>query len=970
VGEQSGLDATMPGDLGPTATLPAVKTRLDGSAPSSDAGPEPTVLAGADDTAPSQSNSGVTSPELALTPGLRVRQYEVIRELGRGGMGRVVLARDTKLGRRVAMKFLTSSSRHLTERFLIEARTTAQLIHPNIVVIHEVDEIAGAPYMVLEYLEGVPLRRQLGAPLPPRRAVELVVPIVRALVLAHEAGVVHRDLKPENVFVTSAGMIKVLDFGIAKIVDESPSSPAGRIRRASLDEKSGDIGLTAAGSLVGTLPYMSPEQMHGHDVDAQSDVWAVGIMLYEMVTGQHPISLTNAALLMGRVPDLTEPMPSVHDAAPDLPERLERAIDRCLRKNRAERFASAKDLLDELEPLLPSRPGRQLRDDESPFPGLSAFQEQDADRFFGRSSDVARVLVSLRERPLVGIVGPSGAGKSSFIRAGVVPALKDSGETWQVQVLRPGRAPLASLLTALGELGSLDGDTPADAREAQLARLANEPGTLGTQLRERAARRKTNILLFVDQFEELYTLVADPTERLAFTRCLLAVADDAASPIRVVVSMRSDFLDRAVEDRRFLDELTRGLVFLEPLGAAAMREVLVQPLAMHGYRFDDTTIVDEMVSTLASAPGALPLLQFAAATLWETRDRSAKRVTRSAYTAMGGISGALSTHADAVLSALPSHSQRLARVLFERLVTPERTRTVVELSELRALGEDAAEVEHLVDHLVSARLLVVQSQGESATVELVHEALIAGWPTLRRWLDEGQDDATHLAQLRTAAAQWEQRGRPPGLLWRGEALADARAWRARYRGKLPPRESDYIDAVFALGDRATRVRRNVVISIITVLSIAVAGSVIAIVQIRNAEQQASARADEARRAKQDVEREAARARAQTERAEESLAKMKAAQSEREAAQSVASERGKTIELTKEQLEAALAVAERETKAAKEQERKARDAARLAEEATERERKATEEARALYLKEKSRADAAEKQRAKITNELPK
>src|SRR5215468_4203622 len=153
--------------------------------------------------------------------GARIGQYEIIRELGRGGMGAVYAARDTKLGRKVAIKFLNSHNQpELTARFILEARATARCSHENIIVIHEVGEHDGNPFMVLEYLQGVPLTQLLqdGRRLPPAQAIELIVPVVRALTAAHTHNIVHRDLKPDNIFVTDSGTIKVLDFGIAKLI--------------------------------------------------------------------------------------------------------------------------------------------------------------------------------------------------------------------------------------------------------------------------------------------------------------------------------------------------------------------------------------------------------------------------------------------------------------------------------------------------------------------------------------------------------------------------------------------------------------------------------------------------------------------------------------------------------------------------------------------------------------------------------
>src|SRR5687768_11596919 len=158
---------------------------------------------------------------IKLEPGLKIEQYELIRELGRGGMGQVFLARDTRLGRRVAMKFMTSSSKRFTERWLAEAHATARCNHENIVSIYDPDDYLGMPYMVLEYIEGTTLAKLMGdRRMPANRTIELIVPVVRALVRAHETNIIHRDLKPENIVVTKAGTVKVLDFGVAKFHSE------------------------------------------------------------------------------------------------------------------------------------------------------------------------------------------------------------------------------------------------------------------------------------------------------------------------------------------------------------------------------------------------------------------------------------------------------------------------------------------------------------------------------------------------------------------------------------------------------------------------------------------------------------------------------------------------------------------------------------------------------------------------------
>ncbi|WP_272420537.1 serine/threonine-protein kinase, partial [Polyangium jinanense] len=363
--------------------------------------------------------------EASSLPDGFLKHYEIIRKLGEGGMGVVLLARDTKLGRLVAIKLLQDRGQ-ATSRLLAEARATALCKHENIVVIYDVDETDGHPYMVLEYLEGRTLRDVLSSGargssrvLPKGLALDIVMSVLRALVAAHERDVVHRDLKPENIMILDAGGVKVLDFGLAR-------------RGDGLEPSDG-----------GTLAYMAPEQWRGEKVDARADLWAVGVLLYELLSGAHPLApLTRERL--ESVADVNAPMPRLRDVLPEL-SALSDVVDRCLRKQKEERFASADELLAALMPLREGGKPLALAEGELPFAGLSAFQEADAGRFFGRERAIAAVVGRLRRQRLVTVVGPSGAGKSSFLRAGVIPALKHSGEDWDVLVLRPGRAPVSAL---------------------------------------------------------------------------------------------------------------------------------------------------------------------------------------------------------------------------------------------------------------------------------------------------------------------------------------------------------------------------------------------------------------------------------------------------------------------------------------------------------------------------------------------
>jgi serine/threonine protein kinase len=866
----------------------------------------------------------VVASGIGLEEGARVHQYELIRELGRGGMGVVWAARDTKLGRRVAIKFLLDASRAVADRFLTEARATAQCNHDNIVIIHEVDEVESMPYMVLEFLEGQPMRGHMGAfnagpRMPPSRVVELMLPVARALERAHELGIVHRDLKPENVFVTNAGQVKVLDFGIAKAVTTTNKRAA--TAQATLADAAGmSLNLTREGTLVGTMPYMSPEQMGVGEVDHRTDIWAAGIIMWELLAGKHPIEpLTTEALITNAVTDT--PMPPVRAEVPDVHDALANIVDGCLRKRIVERIATAKELVRRLEELLPGRAGRQLAEGESPYPGLTAFQEADADRFFGRSRDIARMTARIREYPITGIVGPSGVGKSSFVRAGVGPALKASGERWDVVTLRPGRQPLAALASVVQRLTTHSGaDVQQQIGEHHqlMHRLRTEPGFVGTLLRARARQTNGQILLFIDQFEELYTLVPDPDERRAFTAALAGVADDTAAPLRVVVSMRSDFLDRIAEDPRFMEELSRGLVFLQPPDRNGLREALVAPIDMVGYRFESATMIEDMLDALAGAPGALPLLQFAAGKLWDARDRQQRLLTVQSYNAIGGISGALATHADDVVAQMADRQQKLTQKIFRRLVTPERTRAIVELGDLYQLAGDQAEVARTIDQLVAARLLVVQTRGDAGggSVEIVHESLIDRWPTLRRWLDEDQEDAAFLSQLQSAAKQWEAKHHAAGLLWRGDAMEEARRWYNQRPRELPAREQAFLNAVFTLARRGKRARRAALIATFVVLGGVAAAASVGLVMIRAAEQQASDNAKQATANAQRAEHEAQIAKQALEEREKKEAERLAAEAKQKAAEAdkekIAAEKVQ-VEAAKEQAETKVAESAEELK---------------------------------------------------------
>ncbi|MBA3538292.1 MAG: protein kinase [Deltaproteobacteria bacterium] len=843
-------------------------------------------------------------------PGVRINQYEMIKMIGEGGMGTVFLARDLRLGRRVAIKFLqTTGQNEMTQRFLVEARTTARCQHDNIVVIYEVGEHNGAPYIVLEFLNGKPLTTltENGGRLPYARAVEIMMSILRALACAHEQGIVHRDLKPDNIFIMDSGTIKVLDFGIAKVLQggggpATPTSPGekGAPRLPSpLELATGtNTSLTRVGSIMGTLKYMSPEQWGiGIEIDHLTDIWACGILLHRLICGRHPLHpLDGNQLVVTAMLEL--PMPSMQEAAPpDVPRELIQIVDRCLLKMKEQRWQTAEELLHALEPFLPGRRMKELQIDESPYAGLSSFQESDAGKFFGRNREIAAMVTRIRDRPIMAVVGSSGVGKSSFVRAGLVPALKRSGEQWECLVIRPGRKPLEALasITAPMEATAANLADEMDEQKNLVETLRREPGHLGHLLRGRARRDNRRILLFIDQFEELFTQVQDPEERAAFTACLSAVADDATSPLRVVLSIRADFLDRCAEDPQFLSELTQGLFFLGQPSRDGLREAIVEPAQMAGFKIDSIT-VEDMLNHLETTPGALPLLQFAASKLWEQRDIARKILTRQSYEQMGGVAGALASHADRVVTEFGPQKAGLVRAILLRLVTPERTRAIVPVSELREMSREVGEVQRLIDEMVNARLLVVQTLdgGKGSTVEIVHESLVQGWPMLRRWLDENQDDAAVVDQLRIAARAWHSKGRDPGLLWRGDTADEAKKFRKRYKGPLSDVERAFLEEVVSYELAANRRRRVAVIGGFIGLSAIVVVAMIGLVVVQRSRNDAKRNLIVAQQAKNEAE-------TSQQTAEQRLAEIQKKERERQIAENAKEKAEQNEAKTQEQL---------------------------------------------------------------------
>lgn len=743
--------------------------------------------------------------EILELTGQSVKSYEIEELLGQGGYGVVYRARQSAVLRDVAIKVILpkyANSPEFIRRFESEAQVVARLEHPYIVPLYDYWREPDSAYLVMRFLRGGSLRDKIDAQgkLDVEATGKVLEQVGAALTLAHRSGVVHRDVKADNILLDEEGIAYLGDFGIAKEV----GSDAGG----------------GQGEIVGTPAYLAPEQIRGGDIGPHSDVYAFGIMLYEMLSGQRPFAELTLATLVYK--HLNEPLPTIDHNALNLPPAFNEIIQRATAKDPSERYPDAESLVRAYHQTLSHGAATiemsleeldlsdfDLLETKNPYKGLRAFQQADAADFFGRTSMIQQVLERLQE-PVVennflAVIGPSGSGKSSLVKAGVLPALRQGripgSEHWFYAEMVPGEDPLEELSAAL--LGVSTSPLPGI-----VDLLRDSEQGLAKGVAWALPAEDSRLVLMIDQFEEVFTQVEEESDRKRFLELILNAVAAQDSPVIIIATLRADFYDRPLLYQGFGELIRKRTELVLPLNDDELEETITGPAYRVGAVLDEG-LVEVIIEDVREQPGALPLLQYALTELFERRDGAL--LTKAAYADIGGTLGALAKRAEEVYLRFDDAGKEMARQMFLRLVTlgegQEDTRRRILQAELLTLGNRDV-VDGLLDAFGRYRLLTFDRDEATrgSTVEVAHEALIRQWERLREWLIESREDVRLERQLLHAAEVWDAAGREKSYVMGGTRLKQFEEWAQTTSLRLNELEQAYLEA--SLADRREQEARE------------------------------------------------------------------------------------------------------------------------------------------------------------------
>ena len=718
-------------------------------------------------------------------------RYLLLEPIGRGGVGEVYKGWQQALERPVAIKLLRAEltrNSAVVARFEQEARAASRLNHPNVVTVYDVGEAEdGTRFLVMELLEGETLAALIArkGSLPAEVALAIGRQIARGMGAGQGVGLVHRDLKPENIFLVGGRKVKILDFGLATLLEPgertpTPSDP--RLSRAnglpddpretfSLDGPVApallrDSGrLTLPGARMGTPRYTSPEQALGWEADHRSDLYGFGCILFEMLTGRTPFLGPSSADYLHQ--HIHVQPPSVTDVTPTVARPIARVVDRLLSKSPSARFAdwaSVSEALrridspDAAEPAAAANADEGVRPSE-PYRFLNPFTYNTRSIFFGREGDARRFRALWEDPdrpPLLFLIGASGVGKSSFIGARLLPGMRDTGHK-VLRVVASAR-PLDAVATAASrELSRMNEGLPRGAGLTEiLDRLAQVSGR--------------PVAVLIDQLEELFTL-GDAADAVAFQFGLASVATGGDGRIRFVLSLREEFLGALLRTLHPmpLDELARTFP-LPPLGPDDLAEALEGPgaeglpVSYAPFTFEPG-LVSEIVNDLVSdAYGEVaPRVQAIGARLWAmVRDEPQPVITRQHYRErLGGSRGILARILDEAISDLEARDRGVAKEILRALTHLPGSPTSRPAPESALVGH-AADRERRTNVLrrLESRWRVLQGYTdprwpEERTFRIAHEALVA---RIQQYGEEGTSQNRARQLFHHGFSLWMQGG--------------------------------------------------------------------------------------------------------------------------------------------------------------------------------------------------------------------
>jgi serine/threonine protein kinase/WD40 repeat protein len=711
---------------------------------------------------------------LSNLSGQVLKTYEIQERIGAGGFGAVYRAAQPSIGREVAVKIILpeyANQGDFIRRFETEAQLVARLEHPHITPLYDYWRDPSGAYLVMRFLRGGSLRdslEQTGA-WSAAKVAQMLNQVGSALAFAHANGVIHRDMKTDNILIDEGGNTYLSDFGIAKDL-------------GGKEHHTGD-------AILGTPAYLSPEQIRGDLASIQSDVYALGILVFEALTAHKPFfDITPATVLFKQ---LNEPLPSVKDfnksLSDDLDPILQRATskDPSLRYDNALAFAHAfMSVVRDTEPGTPAiglgtlniksitQQEEEIFQAKNPYKGLRAFQVADSSDFFGRDSLVEQLLKRLaingENSDFLAVVGPSGSGKSSVVKAGMLPKIREAALDpeliWYTAEMVPGTHPMEELEAALLGIATT-------AMPGLMEQLRQDERGLVRAIK-RIIPENSQFVLFIDQFEETFTLIDEEDERIHFLNTILKAVEDSRSRIKIIVTLRADFYDRPLLYADFGNLIRKNTELVLPLSDKELEAAIVGPAERIGLILD-AGLVNAIIADVFAQPGALPLLQYALTELFERRD--GRKMTLKSYRDIGGTTGALARRAEELYNNFGAEEQAAARQMFLRLVNlgegTDDTRRRVFQSDLLSIGSQNA-MRKVIDQFGKYRLLTFDHdpQTRASTVEVAHEALIRQWQRVRAWLDENREALRLHRRLTQGAEEWNQSRREASFLAQGTRL--------------------------------------------------------------------------------------------------------------------------------------------------------------------------------------------------------